>query len=529
MQDISERHYNEQMLSLERSIFELSTHSAVPFNKVLNTLLEGIEKLHPDAYTSILKLREDGSVEQIASPRIPKAFKQAIDGAKIGDKDGTCGAAMFHKKGFIVEDIETHPLWINYKGLMNQFGLRSSWSLPIINSSGKVVGCFATYHKMVKKPTTKELNTVERVRNIIRVLMENNMSLREIKTTNERFDAVMKATHDLIWDWNLENNIIYRDPNGLQKVYGLKENKGIENIYDWIKHIHPEDQDRVLQTINDILQATHQDTFEVEYRFMKDDETYTYVYDRGKIIRNSAGKPIRMLGAAQDITERKRLEHILIHQELERQKAINQATVETQEQERGEIGKELHDNVNQVLTTTKLYLELASSNAELKDELINKSTKNIVNVINEIRQLSRSLMDPSIGDLGLVDSIHDLVGNINLTRKLHVTLVVDDSIDPLLSKNQKLTTFRIIQEALNNAIRHAKATTVNIDISKKEDAIEMMIKDDGIGFNPQTIKKGAGLKNIQNRVYLIDGTHSIESQPEQGCTLIINFPIHQNL
>src|SRR5690606_21033921 len=103
-------------------------------------------------------------------------------------------------------------------------------------------------------------------------------------------------------------------------------------------------------------------------------------------------------------TERKRLEQELLQNELEKQKAINQATVDTQEAERSEIGKELHDNVNQVLTTTKLYLDLAMSSPELKDELIIKSNKNIINVINEIRQLSRSLMDPSIGDLGLIDS-----------------------------------------------------------------------------------------------------------------------------
>jgi|GEM_PF-917982 len=528
MQDITEKHYQEHLVTLEREIFELSTNNAFPFHQILDKLLKGVEAIHPDAYTSILKLHDNDTIEQISSPRIPLAFKQAIDGAKIGPAEGSCGAAMFLKKTIIVENIDTHPLWKNFKGLAAQFDLKACWSLPIINSSGKVMGSFAVYHKTIKSPSQKELNTIERVRNIIRVLMENHWSLQEIKTANERFDAVMKATHDLIWDWDLEGGIIYRDPTGLQNVYGVKENEGIENISAWLKHVHPDDQYRVEKVINDILLTKDQDTFDVEYRFKKDDGTYGYVYDRGKIIRDEAGKPLRMIGAAQDITERKRLEQILIQKELERQKAINQATVETQEQERGEIGKELHDNVNQVLTTTKLYLDLALSNAEMRDELIQKSSKNIVNVINEIRQLSRSLMDPSIGDLGLVDSIQDLVGNINLTRKLFVTLNVDDSIDPYLDRNQKLTTFRIIQEALNNAIRHAKATTAIIEIQRKNNWIEMKIKDDGIGFNPDKVKKGAGLKNIQNRVYLIDGTHTIESQPDKGCTININFPIHHN-
>src|SRR5206468_7954112 len=140
-------------------------------------------------------------------------------------------------------------------------------------------------------------------------------------------------------------------------------------------------------------------------------------------------KDPRVLVLANDITEKIKAEEELIANELERQKAINQATIDTQEQERSEIGKELHDNVNQVLTTTKLYLDLALSNNELKDELIKKSSKNIISVINEIRQLSRSLMDPSIGDLGLIDSIKDLIENINLTRKLQVILNCEEKLD----------------------------------------------------------------------------------------------------
>jgi signal transduction histidine kinase len=183
--------------------------------------------------------------------------------------------------------------------------------------------------------------------------------------------------------------------------------------------------------------------------------------------------------------------------------------------------------VNQVLTTTKLYLDLALSNPELKDELIQKSTKNIINVINEIRQLSRSLMDPSIGDLGLIDSIHDLTENINLTRKLHVSLDVGEEIEDLLDKNQKLTIYRIIQEALNNAIKHAQATSVLIRILHNASSAEVIIEDDGVGFNVKTVKKGAGLKNMQNRIYLINGEHIIESTPNQGSKIIIKFPIIQ--
>ena len=232
-----------------------------------------------------------------------------------------------------------------------------------------------------------------------------------------------------------------------------------------------------------------------------------------------------MIGTEQDISLRKRLEKELLKNELEYKKLINQATVDSQEQERSEIGRELHDNINQVLTTTKLYLELALANEDMTKELIKKSSRNISNAIYEIRQLSRSLMDPTIGDLGIVDSIHDLVENINYTRKIKITLNIDEEIENLLDRSQKLTLFRTIQESLNNVIRHAKAKHVTIVIVVESSNIELQITDDGVGFSETSVKKGAGLKNITNRVYLINGTFEIESKSGKGCHIMIRFPI----
>ncbi|MFL5772917.1 MAG: PAS domain-containing protein [Flavisolibacter sp.] len=525
MQDITERKKSEQLLSLERLIFEMSTNLEISFNDIVYTLLEGIERIHEEAMTAVVLLGKEDSLQIFASKGIPAQFINAINGMKIGRHSGSGGSAMLEKQTVIVDNIDKSDLWKNHKDIAGLQGLKASWSLPIIHSSGNVMGCFDIYFKQVKGPTAYELNSLERIRSILRVLMEHYWSLNEIRVANERFDIMMKATHDLIWDWNLETNEIYRDEIGLKKVYGVSNNDSIKGIYQWLARVHPDDQLKAEETMKEIVKTMVQDTFDIEYRFRRDDGSYSNVYDRGMIIRNPDGKPIRMIGAAQDVTERKRLEQELLQNELERQKAINQATVDTQEQERSDIGKELHDNVNQVLTTTKLYLDLALTNGELKDELIQKCTKNIVSVINEIRQLSRSLMDPSIGDLGLIDTMKDLVESINMTRKLHVNLSVERKIEMLLDKNQKLTIFRIIQEALNNAIKHAKAETVSIVFRSFETSLEVMIEDNGIGFHPSQVKKGAGLKNIQNRIYLINGSHTIQSEPDKGCKITIKFPI----
>ncbi|MBD0332507.1 MAG: PAS domain-containing protein, partial [Chitinophagaceae bacterium] len=356
---------------------------------------------------------------------------------------------------------------------------------------------------------------------------EQKLKEQQIIESKERLANALKATNDLIWDWNLETGSFYRDKEGMKKVYGVEDEKSIQNIHAWMQRVHPSDVSRVEKVMNDILHATKEDIFDVEYRFQRDDGTFSYIYDRGIIIRNKEGKPVRMVGAAQNITERKNLEQQLLQRELDKQKLISQATIETQEQERSEIGKELHDNINQILTTTKLYLELSQVKPNLKDELIGKSIRNINCVINEIRQLSRSLMNPSLGDLGLIDSIQDLIANINVTQKFHVLFEADD-IDDFLNEKYKVMLFRIIQEALNNIIRHSAAKTVNVKMSKLDNEVELSICDDGVGFNVKTTKKGAGLMNIQNRVYLVNGSLKITSAPGCGCKIIINFPIHNS-
>lgn len=350
--------------------------------------------------------------------------------------------------------------------------------------------------------------------------------LEEIKSANERFSIMMQATNDLIWDWNIKTNSFYRGEEGLKKVYGVESHHDIATAEKWMMRIHPEDLALVQQTIAEILQPNDRNTFELEYRFRRDDGTYSHVFDRGLILREGSGSPIRIIGAAQDISDRKRLENEILQQELEYKKTINKATIDSQEQERSEIGRELHDNVNQVLTTTKLMLEMSAQGGhKSSDELLQKCIQNISHVIDEIRQLSRSLMDPSIQDLGIIDSINDMAEAINLTNSVQVIFNYDASIEKLLNKNQKLATFRIIQESINNVIKHAGANYVIINLSHNGEEAELDIEDDGCGFDSFTIKRGAGLSNIENRVYLINGKFSITTSPGRGCRLTIKYPL----
>ena len=228
------------------------------------------------------------------------------------------------------------------------------------------------------------------------------------------------------------------------------------------------------------------------------------------------------------IIESKRAEEKLLKQELDKQKLIAQAMVDAQEKERAEIGKELHDNINQILSTTKLYLELAKNDNNQRLSLINRSAGNIHNAIHEIRNISRSLVPSSIGDLGLQDSIADLVESIRTTRTIHVEFYPAGEFDARISDKTKLMLFRIIQEQVNNVLKHSGARNLIIELilAEAERSIELSITDDGKGFIPEKVrKKGLGLSNITSRAELFGGKVTIQSAPGRGCKLRIQIPV----
>ena len=266
---------------------------------------------------------------------------------------------------------------------------------------------------------------------------------------------------------------------------------------------------------------------ESEPRYELENGSYKFYQALYKPAVNSKGEIEAVIISARDITEKKMAELEVLKQELSKQKIISQAIIDTQENERTEIGKELHDNVNQILSTIKLYLEMSQTNPDLKDALIDKSLSNINAVIEEIRNISKALTSYSISDMGLIASIQDLAEAINLLKTIKIDVDAEDFNEERLGDNQKIMFFRIVQEALNNIIKHSFATSVDIRISEENEKILLTIKDNGKGFDVNRTKKGIGVFNIQNRVSMFNGSLLLNSAPGRGCELKVEIPLRQ--
>lgn len=352
---------------------------------------------------------------------------------------------------------------------------------------------------------------------------EAKRSAEKIRISNERFEIVSKATNDAVWDWDLITDELYWNKE-IKSMFNY-DPKDIPTGKMWEQNIHPDDIDRVSKKINFHIDKGIE-KWQDEYRFRCADGSYKDVFDRGFILYDATAKPYRMIGAMQDLTEVHLLQKKLIDEKINKQKELIKASIEGQEKERTEIGRELHDNINQLLTATKLYLDVASTQPALKDDMIKRSQKNLSNCMEEIRKLSSALVAPSVTLNSFSDIIRDLIEPIKLATPLNIQYEVDEIDNNIITPVQLLNIYRIIQEHLNNILKHSGASNVFIFLKHKSRSIHLTIRDDGQGFEVEAKRNGIGFKNIQSRSELLDGSMEVISKPGEGCLLQIIIPLN---
>ncbi len=345
---------------------------------------------------------------------------------------------------------------------------------------------------------------------------------KKLKEANDRLLLLTRATTDAIWEWDMQTGHIFRNDALMDMIgYQVGDQKGLSW---WLRRIHPEDRDRVSDAVKESTDNNRQ-SWEEEYRFKCADGTYKHMRDKGYIVYEN-GLPVKMIGSLQDISNLKEMENQLMEEKLERQKEISEAIIRAQEKERTRIGHELHDNVNQILSTTKLFVDMLTPASKDEKEIKGKSVEYLLMAIEEIRKLSKELVVPQLKEKGLVDSIQVLIDDIHLSNVMKIKFVHDLEND-LLAPAKKVTLFRIVQEQLKNILKHSQANKVDIHLQNKDGNTQLVIRDNGVGFDARQTHRGIGLSNIYERVRFYNGEADIQTAPGKGCTLVVAIPSFQ--
>lgn len=195
----------------------------------------------------------------------------------------------------------------------------------------------------------------------------------------------------------------------------------------------------------------------------------------------------------------------------------------TQENERKIIGRELHDNVNQILSTVKLFMDMLEPVNEREEHIRDKSITYVLMAIDELRRISRELVGGPMKEKGLTETIQLMIDDLRFCTQIKFSFYCHPGIE-LLSQERKTALLRIVQEQLKNILDYSKAGRVMIRLDLREGNVRMEIKDNGIGFDATKASQGIGLSNIYERTFYLKGSVDLKTSLGKGCLLSVQLP-----
>ena len=315
VRDITELKIQQLTLSLEKEVLEMNTSATYSLKQLTDHLLSGFESIHYGLKASLLLAdRNHNKLYPLTIPSINEIYKFAQGGVEINLENGCCAMAAFNRREVYTEDISSNTISADLQAILQSYQVRSSRNIPIVDKNDEILAVLTIFNSKKDQALTDETRLINRLGTIVQLLLEGYQTKKEIELSNERYQLTIQATSDSIWDLDLRTNQLYRG-NGFDKYYN--QSAGLEplELRKWEHNIHPEDAKRVENNLEKALSDQTTDKWTADYRYLKKDGTYALVIDKGFIVRDKAGKPVRIVGALQDVTEIKKNQAKLVQSE----------------------------------------------------------------------------------------------------------------------------------------------------------------------------------------------------------------------
>jgi PAS domain S-box-containing protein len=342
----------------------------------------------------------------------------------------------------------------------------------------------------------------------------------ELTASEQRFRQLAENIEEVFWiSTPDQRQVLYASP-AYSKVFC----RSCESLYDdpqsFLEAVHPED--RHLLTDWDV--AKEGKPGEREYRVLRPTGDVRWIWTRAIPVTNELGEVYRIVGITRDITSRRRNEERLRNEELLLRKLLS-----LQDRERKLTAHEIHDGLVQYVTGSKMIVEglrhQMQTGGKVKPDDLMGAADLLGKAIAEGRRLISNLRPLIIDEEGLLEAINYLVAEETGRGTLAISFthaVTFEHLPPLL----ETTLFRIVQEAMTNIRRHARATRADVRLIQDEGQIRLEIRDDGIGFDPKQIPSDHfGVRGITERARLFGGSARIKSAPGHGTLIAVSLPL----
>jgi PAS domain S-box-containing protein len=341
-----------------------------------------------------------------------------------------------------------------------------------------------------------------------------------LRKSEDQLRLAARAGRMFAYDWDVVNDVVVRSGDvgyvlGLNSDSQLSREKVFASIYP---------DDRAMVSEIELSRTPENPDLKARFRYSLPDGSVIWLEKTAHAFFDESGKMVRMVGMIADVGERKQAEEALAD--------VSRKMVETQEEERARIARELHDDINQRLALLgveidQLSQDVPTSPGEVSAQL-NEITERIADVSKDVQSISHQLHSPQLDLLGVSVAMKSFCREFAARQRVEIDFRSDDIPSPV-PQDVSLCLFRVLQEALHNAVKHSKVRRFQVMLGYSADELGLTIEDRGAGFDAETVAKtgGLGLISMRERVRLVNGTISIESKPMTGTTIQVRVPLQE--
>ena len=476
-----------------------------------------IELMASDAASLQMLAADHTSLQLLASKNFhpdSAAFWQRVE---VG-AGSTCSKALSDNDRVVVADVEACDFMAGSQDQQEyrRSGIRAVQSTPLRSRSGRPLGMLSTHWRTPHTATEEDFTFFDVLARQAADLIERTLAEEALRESEERFRAIANTAPVMIWMTGAEKHITYLNQTWLDYT-GLPSDAVLGQRQTEV--LHPDEAERCREIY---LKAFEQrEPFQMEHLLRRHDGVYRKAVTTG-VPRYVDGSFVGYIGTAVDITELKLAEEAL--------STVSQKLIEAHEEESSRIARELHDDINQRLAVVGVRLgylkKRPPASASGFEQEIGEVSQQIVDLVSDIQALSHDLHPPKLKLLGLEAAVAGFCEE--LSRRHGVTIDVHfENIPKALPPEISLCLYRVLQEALQNVVKHSASRHANVSLNGHIDTIDLTVKDSGTGFHPHEAMRGPGLglTSMNERLRVVGGQLSIHSQRGRGTMIHAVAPL----
>jgi PAS domain S-box-containing protein len=434
-----------------------------------------------------------------------------------------------------------------------------STSDQIINKEEELIGSMGNTLELLttKVPLKRDDETVTAFVGIVGDLTEWKKMELSLRLSNERFKMACQVTDDAIWDWDIASNDVYFGDN-FKNLFGYNWDSQCLNLSEWSRHLHPDDKERVFTSLETFLRSANHSRWEEEYRYICANGQVAYVRDRGLLICNEDGNPIRIIGAMQNVTEVVGYRISLEAMVAERTKELNKALQKEKDMAAVKnrfVSMASHEFRTPLSTIQfasgflrKFHRRIAPSEIEKKLEGIEKQVHLMTALLDDILTLGRTeagKLNATLKRLDIVELMDKICAEIETTTRGRCSVERTFPSTGLIVSSDEKFLRNIFVNLVGNAVKFSpEADRVYLAVESSESQVMIRVRDQGVGIpfaDLQTIFEpfqrgtnvdniegtGLGLSIVKKAVDALGGQLFVKSQVGEGTEFTVKLPIHE--